>query len=129
MAFRLKPIFCSFSFIFIIFTSIISPIFSLSAGFFTGSNDISEIWIKPSTPSSNLTIAPKLNIFVTFPFTISPTFLFLMNVSQGFGKVSFKLNEILFFSLSKFIILTFTLSPTFITSDGWFILSQDRSDI
>ena len=123
-----KPTFSSSLSIDIILTSISSPILSSSDGFSTWSQEISETWTKPSTPSATSTNAPKSSRLTTLPFTTSPTSWLFTNESNGLSSNCLRPREILFFSWFNFNILTSILSPTLSTSDGTSTLLQAMSE-
>ena len=100
-SFELKLILFSSSFISITLTVTTSPMLNTSDGLFTWSFDICDTCNNPSTPSFNLTKAPKSKILTTSPSAISPTLTSLINTIHGSSKVCFKPKEILFLSLSS----------------------------
>ena len=67
-------------------TSTVSPGFTTSLGLRTFfDHDISEKWIRPSTPGSSSTNAPKSATRVTVPCTFSPALNLSATVSHGCG--------------------------------------------
>ena len=85
-ALMLRPTFSSSVSMLIILTSISSPTLSSSDGFSTCSQEISETWTSPSTPSATSTKAPKSSKLTTLPVTTSPTSCWLTNASNGFSR-------------------------------------------
>ena len=95
-------------------TSISSPILVNSAGcliFFD--HERSEMWIKPSTPSSISTKIPKLVKFLTVAVCFVSLGYLVIISSHGSGMSCFMPSDIFRSSLSRVRITASTLSPTF----------------
>ncbi len=88
----------------------------------------SETWIRPSSPCSSPTKAPKRTTFVTTPSTISPTRYRSSTVSQGSGNRSFKLRATRPCSRSTERTFTSTDWPQQTASEGCRTLPHESSD-
>ena len=96
-----------------------SPFFRISEGCFTRLvQDMSEIWMSPSIPSSSSMKAPKSTRFRTFPSRRVPTGYRCSKASHGLGSTCFIPSEIRREDRSTSRTTTSTTSPTVTTLEG-----------
>ena len=111
-----------------ILTKISSPTWTTCSGISTCRSASSEMWTRPSMPSSTRTNAPNGTSLVTRPGTTWPIWWVRANCCHGSSWVDFSDSETRSRSMSTSSTSTVTSWPTSTTSPGWSMCFQDSSD-
>ena len=111
-----------------ILTKISSPTCTTCSGISTWRSASSEMWTRPSMPSSTRTNAPNGTSLVTRPGTTWPIWWVRANCCHGSSCVDFSDSETRSRSMSTSSTSTVTSWPTSTTSHGWSMCFQDSSE-
>src|SRR6266545_1553170 len=109
-------------------TVISSPTLTTCSGMSTWRSASSEMWTRPSMPSSTRTKAPNGTSLVTRPGMSSPIWWERANWRQGSSWVAFSDSETRSRSRSTSRTSTSTSWPTSTTSEGWSMCFHDSSE-
>ena len=109
-------------------TKISSPTWTTCSGISTWRSASSEMWTRPSMPSSTRTNAPNGTSLVTLPGTTWPIWWVRANCCHGSSCVALSDRETRSRSMSTSSTSTVTSWPTSTTSDGWSMCFQDSSE-